>query len=228
MFHKNFLSFICKKRMSYSQSAEDLIVQRVFSRIGIKQPTYLDIGANDPVLTNNTYHFYNIGSRGVLVEPDPDLAKLIKKKRKGDILLNAGIGVNSEKTSDFYIMSVNTLNTLSAEEANKLQAGGKIKIIKTITIPLLDINDIIEKYFSPCPNFISLDAESVDFEILKKINFVKYRPEVFCIETLTFTQDNAEKKRDEIFRFMDEMGYLNFADTYINTIFVDRKKWINR
>lgn len=216
------------KKVSFSQSGEDLIVKRTLSKIGIKNPTYLEIGTNDPVLNNNTYLFYINGSRGVLVEPDPIFFKKIKRKRKKDVLLNCGVGISNEKNADFYIISNNSLNTFSKEEAEKIKSFGKDKIIKTINTPLISINEIIKKYFPNYPNFISIDVEGLDFEILKSINFNIYRPEVFCIETITFTQDNTELKREEIFKYMDQIGYMNFADTYINTIFVDKKKWLTR
>ena len=59
---------------SYSQQGEDLIILDIFRHLRLKRPSYLDIGAWEPVKSNNTYLFYRLGSRGVLVEPNPVFA----------------------------------------------------------------------------------------------------------------------------------------------------------
>jgi hypothetical protein len=81
---------------SFSQFGEDLIVARVCANLGVKNPRYLDIGANDPRFRNNTYYFYLKGARGCCVEPDVRLCARIKRIRPEDICLNIGI-VPSQK-----------------------------------------------------------------------------------------------------------------------------------
>lgn len=106
-------------RISYSQTGEDLIVESVFTALGIPRPSYLDIGAHDPVYLSNTYIFYRKGCRGVCVEADTALHRKIARKRPGDVCLNIGIGASGEGTAPFYIMSSPTLNTFSREEAER-------------------------------------------------------------------------------------------------------------
>jgi hypothetical protein len=68
----------------------------------------------------------------------------------------------------------------------------------------------------------------MDFQILQSLDLDKWRPEVFCIETLTYTEDKTERKLREIIDHMLGKDYMVYADTYINTIFVDRKTWQRR
>lgn len=86
-------------------------------------------------------------------------------------------------------------------------------------MPLNDINGIIEKYLQPYPNFISIDVEGLDLQIIKTLNFEKYKPEVFCVETLQYAKNNIETKNLELINFFQSIGYFVYADTYINTIF---------
>jgi len=223
MFKKNKY-----KQASYSQSGEDLIINFILSTLGIKSPTYIDIGAHHPFYLSNTAFFYENGSRGVCIEPDPTLFKTIQKYRKNDICLNIGIGLSEEKEADFFIMTSPTLNTFSKEQAIEYESYGNVKIEKVRKISLRNINNIIESYVKKTPNFVSLDVEGLDYQILKSFDFEKYRPEVFCIETLTYTEDKSEKKLTEIIEFMLEKDYMIYADTYINTIFVNRASWENR
>lgn len=225
---KKFLTsvFFPHVRRSYSQSGEDIIISDLFNRLNLKEPTYLDIGSNDPVSLNNTYRLYLRGGSGVCVEPNPVLCEKIKRKRKKDICINAGIAFDDRKEADFYIFpeKFSGLNTFSKEEADFwVQEGnqeiGKHKVEKIAKMNLLDINEIMDQYFSPHPNLVSIDVEGFDFQILKRIDFTRFQPEVFCIETLGFIENNREIKKTEIIDFFIPYQYFVYADTYINTIF---------
>jgi hypothetical protein len=65
VFRKIQNSLYPHSRVSYSQNGEDLIIRDLFFRLGIRQPTYLDIGANEPFFISNTYLLYSKGSTGV-------------------------------------------------------------------------------------------------------------------------------------------------------------------
>jgi hypothetical protein len=109
----------CKQ--SYSQQGEDLIVESIFDYLGIEHPSYLDVGAADPVRFNNTYLFHRKGCRGVLVEPNPDYCRRLSAERPKDTVLNIGIGFTDQKESDYYMIggvaNAADLNTFSKEQA---------------------------------------------------------------------------------------------------------------
>jgi len=227
-------SFFPYIRRSYSQSGEDIIISDLFHRLKISNPTYLDIGANDPISLSNTYRFYSRGSRGVCVEPNPVMYNRILKKRTKDIVINAGVAFDEKREADFYIFpeQFHGLNTFSKEEADFWEHTGneeigKHKPEKIIKMNLIDINDIMEKHFSPYPNFVSVDVEGLDLEIVKRIDFDRFKPEVFCLETLGFIEGNKEIKKTEIIDFFNGKGYFVYADTYINTIFCHKDCYKN-
>lgn len=219
-------SFFAYMRRSYSQSGEDIIISDLFRRLKIDTPTYLDIGANEPVALSNTYRLYSMRSKGVCVEPNPILYKKLLKKRKRDICINAGVAFNQTNEALYYIFpeKLHGLNTFSKTDADfwgkkgNLEIG-KAKIEKTIMMPLVNINDIIKKYLFPHPNLISIDVEGLDLEILKTIDFELFKPDVFCVETLKHIENNKETKNNDLINFLKDMGYFIYADTYINTIF---------
>ena len=209
---------------SYAQCGEDIILRFLFDLLEIPHPTYLDIGAHHATCLSNTYLFYRTGSRGVCVEPDPVLLKAFKLKRPGDRCLNIGISAGASEKLLFYIFNDPTLNTF-AEKVRDEQIRAGRKLEKTLEVSVLPINEVLQNYFTSCPNFISLDTEGMDLAILQKCDFAQFRPEAFCIETLT---NLSERKMTEIIEFMAAKDYTIYGDTYINTIFVDRHRWFLR
>jgi FkbM family methyltransferase len=218
------------QKTSFAQSGEDIITDFVLCQLHINKPIYLDIGAHHPHYLSNTFYFYEKGYRGINIEPDPFLIEGFKKMRSEDINLNVGVGLNKKKDSvDFFVMSTRTLNTFSKKEAERIASYGNNKIEQVIKVPLVPVNDIIdENCRNGYPNFVSLDVEGLDFEILKSFNFQKYMPEVLCVETLTYSENKSERKLDEIITYVCSKGYFVYADTYINTIFVNCEAWKNR
>lgn len=223
-------AFVEFQKVSYSQTGEDIIIDFIFGQLGILQPTFLDIGAHHPFFINNTFFFSKKGCYGVNIEPDPFLIKAFEEYRPLDKNLNVGVGyAKNIQEADFYIMSSKTLNTFSKEEAERYQGYGTYKIEDIFKVSLVPCNQIIDEYFgSKAPNFITIDVEGLDFEILRSFNFDRFRPEVFCIETLTYTEDKSEKKLIDIINYVCSKDYMVFADTYINTIFVEKSSWHKR
>ena len=212
-------------KKSYSQSGEDVIIDFIFHTIGITNPSYLDIGAHHPYSINNTAIFYERGCRGINIEPDPELFNDFLVYRKDDINLNIGIA-DKKSTLEFYKMSVPTLNTFSKKEAESISKEGDFKIEKIIPIAVEPISDIIEKYHSGLyPDFLTLDAEGIDEMVIHSIDFEKNSPKVICVETLSFSPSGQGVKNSTLISFLEEKGYLLYADTYINSIFVQKELW---
>lgn len=210
---------------SYAQAGEDRILAHLFNSMGISDPSYLDIGTNLPVDFNNTYFFYESGCKGVCVEADPALFDDLSKVRKNDKCLNIGITCDDRREGDFYIFSIPSLNTLSKEEADFRERNGSHKVEKVIRIPLKTINEVLEENFDRTPDMISIDVEGVDLEILKTLDFEKHRPLAICVETITYSENRTERKMTEISDFVTSKGYFVYADTHINTIFVNESKF---
>ena len=210
--------------ISYAQAGEDLAVWSIFEFLKTSLKTYLDVGAYEPILSNNTYFFYEQGARGVLVEPNIDMIPELKKVRPGDTVLNVGIGATDQKEADYFRMSLPQRNTFSREEAERIEAatGKKEFIREVVKIPLVNINAMIAEHFKAAPlHLVSIDTEGFDLPILKSFDFKKHRPWVFCVETVLLAE--VTKQEAAIFELMAEHDYLPRGGSLVNTVFVDRK-----
>jgi len=207
-------------RVSYSQTGEDLILAHLFDAVlGKPKINYLDVGANEPKKISNTYYFYKRGCRGICVEPNPELFRQLKRQRPGDICLNVGAGVDHCESAPFYVFTPHTLSTFSPEESRRYVEIGT-KLSKVIEIPLIPLNAIIESHLPEGVDLLSLDTEGLDLSILQSLDFERHRPRVICVETISFT---TGKKDTEIIDFLTTRNYRVFADTNINTIFLDHR-----
>jgi FkbM family methyltransferase len=216
--------------LSHAQNGEDLILWNLFTSpriLGIERPTYLDIGAFDPVIYSNTFLFYQNGCRGALVEPNPARWGRLESVRPEDRLYKAGIGLTAAAEADFYVIgggaNGDVLSTFSREEAETVgeKFGREYRIEKVLKMPLLNINDIMQEHFRGAPNLVSIDTEGLDFDILKSIDFERFRPEVFCVETPAIGKD---PNRQGILDLMAAKDYAVCGGTFVNRVFLDGRK----
>lgn len=211
-----------------AQSGEDSICSYILMALGYRMDecTYLDLGANHAKDLSNTYYLYTKGAQGVLVEANPNLIPELKFYRHRDIVLNKCIADISGKMIDFYVMNGDGLSTFdlaSAEAAIKVNPN--LEITETVQIETITVNEILEKYFGTAPTMLNIDIEGQDIEILKSIDFQKYRPLIVITEMIDYRPHLVVgEKNQEIYEYMNEMGYIEYAFTGINSIFIDQKQ----
>lgn len=222
MFKKKIKNINYKK--SYSQCGEDVIIDYIFSLRKVQNPTYIDIGAHHPFYLSNTALFYEKGSRGINIEANPMLINAFQKNRPEDINLNVGIG-SKAGIMDFYVMEDNTLSTFSKDECDNLQQLGK-KFNKIVSVEITTIPSILAQFSKgEFPDFLSLDVEGFDFDILKTIDFNKNFPKVICVEAAEYSPIGAGKRRNELINFLIDNGYYEYANTNLNAIMVKNEFW---
>ena len=212
------------QNLSFSQCGEDVICKHLFLGLGIEQVNYLDLGAYHPMRISNTYLFYQAGSRGVNVEPNPDAYADFLKYRPEDINLNVGVGT-SEGTFDYYTFEAPTLNTFSKKEAQDYAQQG-YPILSKKNLQVVDLNSILAEHFTERPlDLLSMDVEGLDFDLLSVMELEKYKAKVICVEAVQFSRDGRGEKDTQIKKLLESRGYLLYADTGINYIFVRREFW---
>ncbi len=202
-----FESFGCTY---YGQHCDDLIVAAVFARIGIEKPTYIDLGANHPVIWNNTALMHRNGCKGINVEANPDLIRYFEIKRPDDINLNVGVATKSGKLPYYVFTKDSGLNTFSKEEADKAD----IPIREVIELPVITLDEIITTHCPDgFPDYLDCDIEGLDYDVLEQYDLKTNGPKVICVEVRT----------DETERFdvmLSDKGYYRFCRVGENNIYV--------
>ena len=205
------ISLVLRKKRSYSDFKEDLIVEKYVP----KKYSYVDIGAGHPIIGNNTYYFYRKGVTGITVEPIRFHNKLHRFIRSKDVQIEALIG-NTKHLQKFYEFNPTQYSTCSSEKYAELISAG-MKARKEYYVPSVDINEVFDK-LKGVPLFVSIDCEGFDYEILKMINFSKFK-NIFAI----IFEKSSNKSIDEgMQKIMTISGFEIISQTVNNYIFMKR------
>lgn len=207
-----------KSYRSYSQDGEDMILKAFYENRKGYKGFYVDIGAHHPVRYSNTYYFYNKGWRGINIEPTPTAIKPFKVLRSRDINLNIGVGAVRDNLT-FYCFNEPALNTFSEEVAMSVdQKDNKYKIKQRVKVEVLPLRDILDSYLPAGVkiDFMSVDVEGLDFEVLKSNDWDKYSPEYLLVEGHLEFEDIFSY---DIYQYLQERNYKLVAKTFRTLIF---------
>jgi FkbM family methyltransferase len=211
--------------LSFSQSGEDRILFFLADTVGMKSPTYLDIGAFDPWFINNTALFYRNGCTGWNVEPNHARFLKFKEQRPKDINLNLGIA-DRDGEATFYQMKQETLSTFSKAEAERILASDPSALKSEQQVPVLTVGSLIREHCKgKFPDILSLDVEGMDDLIVHDMQSLSSLPVIICAETAVHAGNAFGAKKTELIAAIENLGYVKYADTFINTIFLRRDQW---
>jgi hypothetical protein len=130
-----------------------------------------------------------------------------------------------EGSLNFYVMEDSTLSSFSKSEIDSLIENGK-KLRDVVKVQISRIDNIIKNYCNEkFPDFLSIDVEGMDFEILRTIDFNKYSPKVICVEAAEYSPTGAGRRKNELINYLVAKGYFEYANTNLNAIMVKKEFW---
>ena len=201
------------KKYSYSFNGVDLIVDYIFKNK--KKGFYLDIGAQHPVSNNNTYLLFKKGWNGINIDLDEKNINLFKLARPKDKFKFCYFGLWKRSWSFLYHDS-SPINTLSENVSNFQKA--KITKIKNIKTKIL--NKVLEGLsLKNHIDYMNIDVEGHEIQVLKGFNIAKYKPSVISIEYLDLNMKKLEFKNNDINSLLNSDLYKYFIQN--NYFFVN-------
>jgi len=168
---------------SYSQYGDDLFILNTFKTLGINKPSYIDVGCHHPYLMSNTAILYSHGCRGINIDANPELIDNFIKERPEDINLNVGVS-GKAGTLKFHILNSPGKSSFSMNQVEHyIKNMPEIEITKTIDVPAMPLMEIVNEYLDgKWPDFLDVDAEGLDFDILNNCDFSDDGPSLICVE----------------------------------------------
>ena len=212
--------FTKRDHVSYAQTGEDRIIWNTLSSMKKgSEVFYVDIGAHHPVNISNTYLFYRLGGRGITVEPNADMAARHRRVRPRDTLIQAAVTAEPQDCLRFFHFDASSMSTADAEQAERLQAEGKFKLIRTEEVPAVNLDSIAEQLAGKSVDLLSIDIEGEQFSIVEGLIRRGVSPLFICCETIDYDGSENVRKDTDVIAAIKSLGYDVFADTLINTIF---------
>ncbi len=201
----------------WSQEGEDVLLRRIFENKD--KGFYVDIGAHHPKRFSNTYFFYRRGWHGINIDPMPDSMNLFKKLRPRDINLEIGIAKESGAL-DYYIFNEPALNGFSKDLSylRNDDINNSYFIKDILKVPVKPLAEVLDHYATNQKiDFMTVDVEGLDLEVLQSNNWDKYRPQFVLAEILDSSLDHLAE--DPLVRFMVDNGYSIYAKLFHTTFF---------
>ncbi|MDB5651452.1 MAG: FkbM family methyltransferase, partial [Hyphomicrobiales bacterium] len=166
--------------LSYAQHLEDYHLAQAFA--GQSEGFYIDVGAGHPVADNVTCWFYLQGWRGLVIEPQADLAALYAHIRPRDIAI-ASLVVEQEGEVDFHVVDrLHGFSTVHAEIAAGAQQFGAG--YTTRRMPMTTLAALARDYALPRVDILKIDVEGAEGDVLQGIDWARLRPRVILLESV--------------------------------------------
>ena len=204
-FYSQYLKSKIKLKKSYSNWGIDMMADFFFKNK--KEGIYIDVGCHHPLINNNTYPLYKRGWKGINIDIDYGAIDSFNFLRSKDTNIKIAVSDTTGEAELFFYHNRAAKNTLSKEKGFDSK---EIQKIKTSTL-----NKVIENsiYKDQKINFISIDVEGYELNVLKGFDFKKYKPDLVVLELIQegmteFFHQNIENiQNSEVYLYMIKHDY---------------------
>lgn len=210
----------CCMAVYHSHVGQDQFVNENFFK-NVRNGIFVDIGAYNGITISNTYFFEKeLGWTGICVEPIPSVFKDLKRNRKchlveGCVTNWSGEGIFYMITGTCQMLSglVNKYDPRHVERIHReiAQYGGKAEFIN---VKCYLFNDLLEQHGITHVNFLSIDTEGGEFDILTTIDFNRFQIDVITLE------NNFQDNR--FIPFLESKGFQFVKTLEMDMIFVNK------
>lgn len=200
-------------RFKNNEHREQELVRRFFGNLD--PGFYVDVGANDPSHNSQTFHLEQLGWQGLVVEPLPEMAEKLRSQRKAVVVQCA---VSSEQNSGKQLVlkcagAHSTLsNVFTAKNVTLDRKHEQFVVCRTL-------NEVLAGNCVPeCFQFLSIDVEGHEPEVLAGFSLEKWRPKLILIEDHLTNLHTHRWLTDRSYRLILRTGhnswYVPLADSF--------------
>ena len=205
-----------------SQFGEDKKIIKLFKEK--RNGTYLDLGCFHPIRQNNTYMLHKLGWKGINIDLNPVSIELFNIARPNDINICMAISGKKGSKNLFFDHELSSLNTISKNHTLFLKQAFGIKNLKKKIIKTNTLNNILKENKIKKIDFMNIDIEGNELEVLKTLNFKNLDIKVICIEIVNYDiySKNIKTNKKEIVTILKKNNYDLKFKTFVNYIFIKK------
>ena len=201
IFFKKFYFFYniyirnCKYLFNSTQFGEEKKIIKQFNKNF--KGKYVDLGCFHPTRLNNTFHLYKKGWSGVNIDLNPLTIELFNYARPEDVNVCAAISNKKTKKKLYFLGDLDSKNTLDLNHKNWLRRHFKIKEkdFKIKKVNSTTLGQVLEKNSFFNIDFLNIDIEGHELEVLRSLNFKKFQIKVICVELINFNKTSSERRK---------------------------------
>jgi FkbM family methyltransferase len=203
-------------QLSYAQNLEDYHLELMFA--GQDGGAYVDVGGGHPVADNVSFWFYLKGWRGLVVEPQQALADIYAHVRPRDCTVSCLAG-SAEGEAEFHV--VEKLHGFSSTVREHAEGAAEFgAAFTTILKPVQTLTALIAEAGLGAIDFLKIDVEGAEADVLAGMDFGRYRPRVILLEAVapgSMADASAAWERDLLaqgyrFAFFDRLNRFYVAE----------------
>jgi FkbM family methyltransferase len=155
---------------------------------------FIEAGANDGFAQSNTYYLERFrGWRGLLIEPEPELAAACQRRRPRSRVVQCALGSPELAGQTVELRFAGLMSNIAGslgdavQERERAAHGLAIQGLpveeKAVGVPIRTLTDVLEKAGAPEEiDLLSLDVEGYEVEALKGLDLRRYAPRAICVE----------------------------------------------
>lgn len=183
----------------YSQFAEDETITRRFPKH--MQGVFVDVGCFHPKKYSNTWKLYKKGWRGINIDIDEIKIDAFNIMRPDDVNIACGVSSQSGQL-DYYSHGFYSVTTTLDKEFTEGKTGYEKKTTRTESLTTLIDGT---RYRDHKIDFLSIDCEGHDLEVLKSLDFERYAPSLIAVEIHKRTFPEVENSA--LYKLLCDKGY---------------------
>jgi FkbM family methyltransferase len=176
--------------------------------LGPAPGTFVEVGANDPVVLSQTYHLEQRGWRGILVEPLRECAERLRAARRARVFAVAA-GAPENDGRELPLLVAGALSTLQASIVEDVAAA------EVRSVPVRTLDSMLAEAGFDRVDFLSVDVEGAELAVLRGFSIARYRPRLILIED--DVQDLSKHA------YLEACGYKLVRRTALNNWYVPKQ-----
>lgn len=163
--------------ITYAQVMEDILLYRALKSIPPSEGFYIDVGGYHPYFHSVTKLFYELGWRGINIEPGAKYFPAFQLDRPRDINLQVAISDHVGEATFYEMDQTSTLEERFVDQSSDSLTG-------QYRVPVTTLRQVCEEHAVPDIHFLKIDVEGHEAAVIRGMDFELFRPWILVIEAV--------------------------------------------